>query len=170
MLGGSGRGLGQRQFITLEPQADMTTAKTKRLVISWFGWDIGDYELIAEESLWHQLGCLESLVASLGLEIERRGNHIDYIIGKPGKSVSNFEFFRFQREWEKMNERLGFRMSGMLWLMTEDHGDDPQWPREYYKLGIKTRGDSIGRPHRHSFEYLHNRPGPARHSDLRSHL
>lgn len=123
--------------------------KSKRLVISWFGWDIRDYELIAYEALLHQLVCLEKLVASLGMEIERRGNNIDFIIGKPGGSISNFEFFRFQRGWDRLNEQHGFRMSGLLWLMPEDQSLDPQLPEEYYRLGIKTYGDSIGRPRRH---------------------
>ena len=123
--------------------------QSKRLVISWFGWDIRDYELIAYEDLINQLVCVERLAMSLGLRLERRGNNIDYIIGKAGGSVTRSEFFRFQREWEQLNERLGFRMSGQLWLMPEDHGLDPQLPREGYKHGIKTFGDSIGRPGRH---------------------
>lgn len=123
--------------------------KSTRLLISWFGWDIRDYELISYEAMLHQLGCIEKLAVSLGLEIERRGNNIDFIIGKPGRSVSNWEFFRFQREWERLNEQHGFRMSGLLWLMSEDLDLDPQLPQECYRLGIKTYGDSIGRPRRH---------------------
>ncbi len=64
--------------------------------------------------------------------------------------MSPREFYRFQRKWDELNERLGFRMSGPLWLMTEDHKTDPTWPRELYRFGIRVSGDSIGRPNRHS--------------------
>ena len=128
-------------------------AQSKRLVISWLGWDIHDFALFENRDFIHQLVCVERLVISHGLRFDRRGNNIDYIIGKPWGSVTHWEFFRFQREWERLNERLEFRMSGVLWLMSEGPDFDPQLPKECYNLGIKTSGDSIGRPLRHSLNY-----------------
>lgn len=125
-------------------------AESKRTVISWFGWDIRDFELLEDRDLVHHLDCVGRLAGSLCLRVERRGNNIDLIIGKPGTSVSRREFYQFQRKWDELNEQLGIRMSGMLWLMTENGEDDPQAPREGYRLGVKAFGDSIGRPQRHS--------------------
>lgn len=122
--------------------------ESRRTVISWFGYAIREFEMMEDGEFMRWGGCVERLVASMGMRIERLGNMIDLIIGKPGGSVSPREFYQFQRKWDELNERHGIRMSGVLWLMTENGEDDPQAPQEGYRFGIKTLGDSIGSPRR----------------------
>ena len=93
---------------------------SERYVISWFGWDIRDHELYEDSDFGRWADCLDRLAGSMGLRIERFGNLIDVIIGKNAGSVSRHEFFAFQRGWDELNERLGFRMSGLLSLMNDD--------------------------------------------------
>ena len=136
--------------------------KSKRTVISWFGWDIRDFGLIDARDLAPWVRGVERLIASMGMRIERLGNIIDLIIGKAGASVSRREFFRFQRKWDELNARHGIRMSGLLWLMTEDGGYDPTAPSECYRFGVRISGDSIGRPNRHSLAATRHRRETAR--------
>jgi hypothetical protein len=45
-----------------------------------------------------------------------------------------------------LNEEFGFRLSGVLNLIDEDHKHEPGAPYECYVEGRVTAGDSIGRP------------------------
>lgn len=117
--------------------------------ISWFGWDICDFELITDSDFRRWELHLGRLAVSLGMRIERFGNPIDVIIGKLVGSVYPREFFFFQNRWDELNEQFGFRMSGVLWL-TSLGGDSHPTIWEIYQRGRKIAGDSIGRPARHS--------------------
>jgi hypothetical protein len=121
-----------------------------RYVISWFGYDMRDFELFTESEFQVWSRYLREMTHSLGLRIERLGSPIDVIVGKEPESVSLKEFYAFQHKWDELNERFGFRLSGALWLMLSDgeRGEFSTW--ECYQYGKRPLGDSIGRPQRHS--------------------
>ena len=129
----------------------------ERYVIRWFGYDILDSEIITEADYQCWAKCLEGLALSMGLCVERLGSAIDIIIAKKFGSVSPKEFYSFQWQWDELNERLGIRMSGALWLhkANGERGDLPTW--ECYRHGKRILGDSIGRPQRHSLVAIRNR-------------
>ena len=81
--------------------------------------------------------------------IERMGSVIDMIVGCPSRSVTRSDFFRFQRDWDALNQEFGFRFCGALWLMTAAGKHAGDSPFEIYVAGAKRHGDSIGRPSRH---------------------
>jgi hypothetical protein len=120
-----------------------------RFVISWFGWDLRDMELLSDELMEAWVHRLEQLCEHQYWRIERLGNPIDLIIGSRGRSITPREFFAFQIEWDRLNEQFGFRFSGVLNLVDERHEWAASDPWECYVQGRVTAGDSIGRPSRH---------------------
>lgn len=112
-------------------------------------------ELIQKEQMDQWMECIDEIAKKHSFEVERKSNHIDVILGHPRRSVTRYEFFRFQKAFEMLNQELGFHMSGVLWLMPADHSIDtlPDMPWEFYVLGRLVHGDSIGRPHRHRLNH-----------------
>lgn len=108
-------------------------------------------ELFEEAQMLRWMDRIEEIAATLGLQVERKGNNIDMIFGKSDRSVTRYEFFRFQKNFESLNQEMNFRMSGVLWLMPsgESRGDVLAFPFERYVRGVLQSGDSIGRPSRH---------------------
>ena len=121
-----------------------------RLVINWFGWGMMDMELIDEARLWTWVHALEDIIRPKGWRFARLGSNMDLIIEAAGRSIGQREFFAFQREFEALNERFGFRFCGALSLEHKRCSKrDPVWPFEIYSRGQIRFGDSIGRPVRH---------------------
>jgi hypothetical protein len=129
-----------------------------RLVISWFGWGIRDLESFTEDDcqLWARE--LISLCSRNGFQVERLGGMIDIIVGIPRASVTRHDFFRFQRLFDALNERLGWHLSALLRLAEADDRDTiSTHPAELYIDGRIQKGDSIGRPSRHSLGEIRGR-------------
>jgi hypothetical protein len=133
-----------------------------RLIISWFGWGIRDLESFSEDDcqLWARE--LISLCSRNGFQVERLGGMIDIIVGIPRASVTRHDFFRFQRLFEALNERLGWHLSALLRLAEADDRDTiSTHPAELYIDGRIQKGDSIGRPGRHSLREIRSRKNEA---------
>lgn len=130
------------------------TKSSGRLVISWFGWDIGDMEILTEGDVFRWTGAFRALCGQLGFTIERLGGPIDLIVGLRERSVSHYNYYLFQREFFDMNDRLGFRLSGMLWLMDDSSQESllEGSPTARYILGREVGGNWSGRPDSHAIK------------------
>jgi hypothetical protein len=132
-----------------------------RIVISWFGHSIRNMELLEDEDWRRWARALKAMCKESGFVIERLGSMIDIIVGIPGKNVTPHDFFRFQRAFDALNDRLECEMGGVLWLMDihRQSGEDAlvDAPREVYVNGRVSLGDSIGRPQRHYLPAIRNR-------------
>lgn len=107
-------------------------------------------ELFKESELSGWVIDANELAKARGWQIERMGGNLDLILGKRDGSITRYEFYRFQKEFDKLNERYGFWLSGMLWLMEDGVYSVSDMPCEIYVMGRTTQGDSIGRPARHN--------------------
>ena len=123
----------------------------RRMVISWFGWDLQDFELIDDERLQEWINMLDILLALRGWQFQRLGNPIDLIFEANFCSITFKEFYDFQKEFNAINDEFGFRFSSVLWLKPdgEKATQDEACPWEVYIKGRVIAGDSIGRPQRH---------------------
>lgn len=120
-----------------------------RFVISWFGYELHQLELVADEMLDAWFEAVEALCERRYWRIERLGNPIDLIFGAAYRSLTPRDFFEFQRDWDALNEEYGFKFSGVLSLMDADDSKQAWILNECYMLGRVRWGDSIGRPMRH---------------------
>lgn len=121
-----------------------------RLVINWFGWGMMDMEMIDEAQHWDWIRELEDIIRPRSWRFAHLGSDIDLIIEHPFRSISRREFFAFQREFEALNERHGFRFCGALYVSRKRYSKhETDWPCETYSKGQIRIGDSIGRPMRH---------------------
>jgi hypothetical protein len=128
-------------------------------MISWFGWDMRDFELTSTEQFQAWFARLDLLVQSRGWRFNRLGNPIDFILEAPGRPISRKEFYDFQREFEQLNENAGFRFSAVLDLMDGMRQQVRELPYEVYVDGRVRLGESIGRPQRHRRAEFKDKPG-----------
>lgn len=121
-------------------------------VISWFGHDILDMDLMTNNELENWCQAFSRLVDTNGYHIFRLGSPIDVIVGKKYGTFSRKEFWAFQKMWDNFNDKLEFRMSGFLSLanLSEERTDvngPVDWVAwEAYRHGRCILGTSVGRP------------------------
>lgn len=130
-------------------------------MISWFGWDMRDFELTSSEQFQAWFVDLDLLVRARGWRFNRLGNPIDFILEAPGRSISRKEFYDFQREFQELNETADFRFSAVLDLMDGSHPAVREQPYEVYVDGRVRLGESIGRPQRHRKGHEKRKEGKA---------